>query len=140
MKQILKKGTVLFISVLVCLFASCFPHPPEPPVPSEPPEIIVEPPPPRVSRSTSVKTVTQDWNTYIAERRAEGYTLWDVRESAAWLKENAQDISINVGGNHRYNIRSIITLTTTYTTQAGDRVSRVLIVNNDAGKLQVFQK
>ena len=142
MKQILQKGIILFISVLICLFVSCFPHPPEP-VPPEPPEVIVEPPAPgqgSVSRSTSISLETLDWNTYVAGRKAEGYKLLDVRESAAWLQQNKQDISINTGSNYQYNIRSVTTLTTIYTTQAGSHKDIVLIVNDDAGNLRVFQK
>ena len=144
MKQILQKGIVLFISVLVCLFASCSLSPPEP-VSPEPPEIIVEPPAPRQgsvfrSTSTSLKTLTQDWNTYVTGRKTEGYKLLDVRKSAAWLQQNKQEISINTGSNHQYNIRSVIILTTTYTTQKGNREDKVLIVNDDAGNLRVFQK
>ena len=135
MKQILQKGIILFISVLICLFVSCFPHRSEPRHPKSG-GIIVEPITSRVLRSKSVKIVTQDWDTYVAERRAEGYTLRDVRESDAWLKENAPDSSIDTGSNHKYNIRSVTTLTT----QAGTHKGIVLIVNDDAGKLRVFQK
>ena len=147
MKHVLEKGTVLFINVLVCLFASCSLSPPEP-VPPQPPGIIVEPPIPgqgSVSPSTStsvkiVKILTQGWNTYVTDRKTEGYKLLDVRKSAAWLQQNKQEISMNTGSNYQYNIRSVTILTTTYTTQEGNREDKVLIVNDDAGNLRVFQK
>ena len=135
------------MGVLICLFASCVrpPAPSEPEPPFEPGQIVVEPPVPGqefVSRrtSTSVRILTQDWDTYVADRKTAGYKLLDVRESTAWLQQNKQDISINTGSNHQYNIRSVTTLTTTYTTQAGARVDIVLIVNDAAGNLRIFQR
>lgn len=87
-----------------------------------------------------MKTLTQDWNTYVTNRKTEGYKLLDVRKSAAWLQQNKQEISMNTGSNHQYNVRSVVILTTTYTTQEGNREDKVLIVNDDAGNLRVFQK
>ena len=139
------KRTILFIGVSISLFVSCV-HPPPREIVAEPREIVTEPreivterPSPRQKTTkTSVSTLTQDWATFIALRRAEGYTLLNVRESKALLKDNS--IVLTTGSNHQYNIRTVMTLTTTITTLRVVHVDTVLIVNDDTGNLRVFKK
>ena len=88
----------------------------------------------------SLNTVPQDWKTYAAARQREGYTLLGASESAAWLQRNKQNISIKVGSNHQYGLRTVVTLTMTHTTDERSREVTILIVNDDAGNSRVFQK
>lgn len=149
MKWILENVTILFISVLICLFAGCGGHTPHelesvPPVEPQqkfiesraPQQKFVEP---RVLQQVSTRTITQDWTTYKAAREAEGYTLLGVPESAIWLKVREPDITLDISSNSQYNLRTVVTLTTTYTIQTGVRVVTVLIVNDDQGNMRVFE-
>ena len=110
MKWILKKGTILFIGVFICLFASCVKPPPLPEFPEPPPEPPVFPFPVDLDPlataviRTSLKTVSEDWNTYKAKRIEKGYTLRSVEESEAWLKANAIQLDIDVGSNSQFNL------------------------------------
>ena len=145
MKWILKKGTILFIGVFICLFASCVKPPPLPEFSEPPPEPPVFPFPVELDPldplgtvviGTSLKTVSEDWNTYKASRVEKGYTLRSVEGSEAWLKANAIQLDIDVDSNSQFNLRPVVT----YKTQTGTRVDTMLIVNDDVGNQRVFEK
>lgn len=139
------KGTILFIGVSISLFVSCVP-PQQQEIVTEPIEVVTEPTevvtepsaPDQKIAKIFTSSLTQDWASYTAERKAEGYTLLSVSKSKALLKDHS--IVHNTGINHQYNIRSVMTLTIIITTQRDVRVDTVLIVNDDTGKPRVFKK
>ena len=97
---------------------------------------IPAPPKPQAFVFAGMKTITQAWDSYKADRIKEGYTLLDVRASQAWLEKNADNISINIKGNSLFNHRTVIG----FTSQRGNRVKNVLVVNDDVGNQRVFQQ
>ena len=128
MKWILKKGTILFIGVFICLFASCVKPPPLPELPEPPPESPLfpgAPDPPETAGIPKKQSLSK-----------EGYTLHSVEESEAWLKANTIQLDIDVGSNSQFNLQTVVT----YKTRTGTRVDTMLIVNDNAGNQRVFEK
>ena len=141
----------LFIGVLVCLFAGCSSKQTTKSAVNSTTVTVIErhsvndstspePPTKPVVTFKNIKHITQDWATYVADRKTEGYRLLSVQESTTWLSNNLSGSKIATGSNHKYNIRSVHTFTATYTFNTHNRVDKVLIVNDAAGKLRVFQQ